>query len=152
MSWENEDDSSTDSDDDEVANICLMANEEKEFLEASLSKEKGAGASGYLGVLWVQARVEIYQVTGVGEEENGLSTRVRESGGDFRWSLTLAPGQKQTLRHKRRLRNAGPLIEQSSYGNPLNYIKRWGMKYSPQGKCVPESDLGLVLDRSGWLE
>ncbi|MED6164106.1 hypothetical protein PIB30_086513 [Stylosanthes scabra] len=29
MSWENEDDSSTDSDDDEVANICLMANDEK---------------------------------------------------------------------------------------------------------------------------
>ncbi|MED6115899.1 hypothetical protein PIB30_095083, partial [Stylosanthes scabra] len=29
MSWENEDDSSTDSDDDEVANICLMANNEK---------------------------------------------------------------------------------------------------------------------------
>ncbi|MED6127472.1 hypothetical protein PIB30_088447 [Stylosanthes scabra] len=29
MSWENEDDSSTDSDDDEVENICLMANDEK---------------------------------------------------------------------------------------------------------------------------
>ncbi|MED6213657.1 hypothetical protein PIB30_095395, partial [Stylosanthes scabra] len=29
MSWENEDDSSTDSDDDEVENICLMANTEK---------------------------------------------------------------------------------------------------------------------------
>ncbi|MED6164805.1 hypothetical protein PIB30_093715, partial [Stylosanthes scabra] len=29
MSWENEDDSSIDSDDDEVANICLMENEEK---------------------------------------------------------------------------------------------------------------------------
>ncbi|MED6139982.1 hypothetical protein PIB30_088843 [Stylosanthes scabra] len=29
ISWENEDDSSTDSDDDEVTNICLMANEEK---------------------------------------------------------------------------------------------------------------------------
>ncbi|MED6154555.1 hypothetical protein PIB30_113707, partial [Stylosanthes scabra] len=29
ISWENEDDSSTDSDDEEVANICLMANEEK---------------------------------------------------------------------------------------------------------------------------
>ncbi|MED6226226.1 hypothetical protein PIB30_101473, partial [Stylosanthes scabra] len=31
MSWKNEDDSSTDSDDDEVANICLMANDEKVF-------------------------------------------------------------------------------------------------------------------------
>ncbi|MED6195284.1 hypothetical protein PIB30_036484 [Stylosanthes scabra] len=29
VSWENEDDSSTDSDDDEVANICLMANDEE---------------------------------------------------------------------------------------------------------------------------
>ncbi|MED6226722.1 hypothetical protein PIB30_106499, partial [Stylosanthes scabra] len=29
ISWENEDDSSTDSDDEEVANICLIANEEK---------------------------------------------------------------------------------------------------------------------------
>ncbi|MED6165078.1 hypothetical protein PIB30_096184, partial [Stylosanthes scabra] len=29
ISWENEDDSLTDSDDEEVANICLMANEEK---------------------------------------------------------------------------------------------------------------------------
>ncbi|MED6178529.1 hypothetical protein PIB30_108517 [Stylosanthes scabra] len=29
MSWENEDDSSTDSNDDEVANICLMANDEE---------------------------------------------------------------------------------------------------------------------------
>ncbi|MED6141672.1 hypothetical protein PIB30_105781, partial [Stylosanthes scabra] len=29
VSWENEDDSSTDSDDDKVANICLMANDEK---------------------------------------------------------------------------------------------------------------------------
>ncbi|MED6190660.1 hypothetical protein PIB30_107952, partial [Stylosanthes scabra] len=29
MSWENEDDSSTDSDDDEVANICLMTNDEE---------------------------------------------------------------------------------------------------------------------------
>ncbi|MED6203122.1 hypothetical protein PIB30_112525, partial [Stylosanthes scabra] len=29
MSWKNEDDSSTDSDSDEVANICLMANDEK---------------------------------------------------------------------------------------------------------------------------
>ncbi|MED6213100.1 hypothetical protein PIB30_089971 [Stylosanthes scabra] len=29
MSWENEDDSSTDSNDDEVENICLMANDEK---------------------------------------------------------------------------------------------------------------------------
>ncbi|MED6226158.1 hypothetical protein PIB30_100709 [Stylosanthes scabra] len=29
MSWENEDDSSTDSDNDKVANICLMANDEK---------------------------------------------------------------------------------------------------------------------------
>ncbi|MED6117929.1 hypothetical protein PIB30_114605, partial [Stylosanthes scabra] len=33
ISWENEDDSSTDSDDEEVANICLMANEEREVLE-----------------------------------------------------------------------------------------------------------------------
>ncbi|MED6226052.1 hypothetical protein PIB30_099704 [Stylosanthes scabra] len=31
MSWENEDDSSTDSDDDEVENICLMANDEKDW-------------------------------------------------------------------------------------------------------------------------
>ncbi|MED6188277.1 hypothetical protein PIB30_084407 [Stylosanthes scabra] len=31
MSWENEDDSSTDSDDDEVANICLTANDEKDW-------------------------------------------------------------------------------------------------------------------------
>ncbi|MED6128520.1 hypothetical protein PIB30_098701 [Stylosanthes scabra] len=31
ISWENEDDSSTDSDDEEVTNICLMANEEKVF-------------------------------------------------------------------------------------------------------------------------
>ncbi|MED6225953.1 hypothetical protein PIB30_098590 [Stylosanthes scabra] len=30
MSWENEDDSFTDSDDDEVKNTCLMANDEKE--------------------------------------------------------------------------------------------------------------------------
>ncbi|MED6117309.1 hypothetical protein PIB30_108763, partial [Stylosanthes scabra] len=29
MSWENEDDSSTDSDEEEVANLCLMANIEK---------------------------------------------------------------------------------------------------------------------------
>ncbi|MED6152577.1 hypothetical protein PIB30_093335 [Stylosanthes scabra] len=29
MSWKNEDDYSTDSDDDEVANICFMANDEK---------------------------------------------------------------------------------------------------------------------------
>ncbi|MED6214939.1 hypothetical protein PIB30_108332, partial [Stylosanthes scabra] len=29
ISWENEDDSSTDFDDEEVAHICLMANEEK---------------------------------------------------------------------------------------------------------------------------
>ncbi|MED6198587.1 hypothetical protein PIB30_067799, partial [Stylosanthes scabra] len=36
MSWENEDDSSTDSDDDEVANICLMANDEKVSVGANI--------------------------------------------------------------------------------------------------------------------
>ncbi|MED6213949.1 hypothetical protein PIB30_098372 [Stylosanthes scabra] len=38
ISWENEDDSSTDSDDDEVAKICLMANEEKVSVGAKKSK------------------------------------------------------------------------------------------------------------------
>ncbi|MED6117204.1 hypothetical protein PIB30_107838, partial [Stylosanthes scabra] len=38
ISWENEDDSSTDSDDEEVANICLMANEEKGSVGARKSK------------------------------------------------------------------------------------------------------------------
>ncbi|MED6116379.1 hypothetical protein PIB30_099779 [Stylosanthes scabra] len=38
MSWENEDDSSTDSDEEEVANLCLMANIEKDRLGAKKSK------------------------------------------------------------------------------------------------------------------
>ncbi|MED6117362.1 hypothetical protein PIB30_109322, partial [Stylosanthes scabra] len=38
MSWENEDDSSSDSDNEEEANLCLMANVEKECLGAKKSK------------------------------------------------------------------------------------------------------------------
>ncbi|MED6210141.1 hypothetical protein PIB30_061380, partial [Stylosanthes scabra] len=38
ISWENEDDSSTDSDNEEIANICLMANEEKVSVGAKKSK------------------------------------------------------------------------------------------------------------------
>ncbi|MED6140980.1 hypothetical protein PIB30_098889, partial [Stylosanthes scabra] len=59
------------------------------------------------------------------------------------------PGQKQTLKRKEVLKERRALIERSNYGNPLMYIKRWGVKYRPQGKCVPESDPELVLDRSG---
>ncbi|MED6198142.1 hypothetical protein PIB30_063163 [Stylosanthes scabra] len=39
MSWENEDDSSTDSDDDEVENICLMANDEN--VSVGVKKSRG---------------------------------------------------------------------------------------------------------------
>ncbi|MED6188250.1 hypothetical protein PIB30_084223 [Stylosanthes scabra] len=42
MSWENEDDSSTDSDDDEVANICLMANDKETNIEVEDKRWKQA--------------------------------------------------------------------------------------------------------------
>ncbi|MED6198887.1 hypothetical protein PIB30_070869, partial [Stylosanthes scabra] len=60
------------------------------------------------------------------------------------------PGQKRTLRRKEALKERQVVNRTAKLWKPPIFIyQTLGHEISSSGKCVPESDPGLVVDRSG---